>query len=163
MSGQHAPPPPPHPWADLRGGGCDLVAHALLPQCPWGLWRAGCCTPSGLCRHGAIPRAPLDGFGAVHLCLMSGRSGCVFLGGGIRTSEAVRQVAKAVGGGYCRLQMRLKLALAARGTVARGIGRAPWRGLGWGVPPPLPMHRWGMGFSAPGPSGFSWRLLWASR
>ena len=55
--------------------------------------------------------------------------------------EAVRQaVAKAVGGGYCRLQMPLKLALAVRWTVTGHRLGAPG---GVGVPPPPPMHPWG--------------------
>ena len=35
-----------------------------------------------------------------------------------RLGRRLEEVAKAVGGGYCRLQMPLKLALAVRGTVA---------------------------------------------
>ena len=50
-----------------------------------------------------------------------------------RLDRGLEDVAKAVGGGYCRLQMPLKLALAVWGRVA---GRwAPWRG-GGGHPPP---------------------------
>ena len=52
----------------------------------------------------------------------------------------LEEVAKAVGGGYCRLQMPLKLALGVRGTVARRrLGALEGRGL---PPPPprLPMH-----------------------
>ena len=52
----------------------------------------------------------------------------------------LEEVAKAVGGGYCRLQMPLKLALAARGTVARHRVGALERGGGGGGFPPLPMH-----------------------
>ena len=37
----------------------------------------------------------------------------------------LEKVAKAVGGGYCRLQMPLKLASGVRGTVAGHIGWAP--------------------------------------
>ena len=49
-------------------------------------------------------------------------------------------VAKAVGGGYCRLQMPSSLALAFRGTLAgRRLGALEGRGE---VPPPLPMHPW---------------------
>ena len=44
------------------------------------------------------------------------------------------EVAKAVGGGYCRLQMPLRLALAVRGTVA-GHRLGALEG-GAGVPPP---------------------------
>ena len=50
-----------------------------------------------------------------------------------RLDRRLEEVAEAVGGGYCRLQMPLKLALAVR----LGIGWAPWRGS------PLPMHLWG--------------------
>ena len=46
----------------------------------------------------------------------------------------LEEVAKAVGGGYCRLQMSLSLALAVRGTVAgRGQGALD----GGRVPPPF--------------------------
>ena len=45
----------------------------------------------------------------------------------------LEEVAKAVGGSYCRLQMPLKLALAVRGTLA-GHRQAP-RGGGGGYPP----------------------------
>ena len=63
--------------------------------------------------------------------------------------EAVRQavgqaeeVAEAVGGGYCRLQMPLKLALAVRETVAgRRLGALEGGGGGLGgTPPLLPVH-----------------------
>ena len=46
---------------------------------------------------------------------------------------------RTVGGGYCRLQMPLKLALAARETVA-GHRLAPWKG-GRGYIPLF--HPWG--------------------
>ena len=48
-----------------------------------------------------------------------------------RLGRRLEEVAKAVGGGYCRLQMPLKLALGVRGTVA---------GQGGGTSYPLPMH-----------------------
>ena len=61
-----------------------------------------------------------------------------------RLDRRLEEVAKAVGGGYCRLQMPLSMALAVRGTVAghrlgalatRGRLRpASWRGTGWVVP-----------------------------
>ena len=35
-----------------------------------------------------------------------------------RTGRRLEEVSKAVGGGYCRLQMPLRLALGVRGTVA---------------------------------------------
>ena len=88
----------------------------------------------------------------------------------------LEEVAKAVGGGYCRLQMPSKLKPAVRGTVAGhrlgGPGEGggvpppfpmhPWAGGGYlppfqcipgrgGVPPPLPMHRWGGGVPPPFP------------
>ena len=53
-----------------------------------------------------------------------------------RLDGRLEEVAKAVGGGYCRLQMPLSLALAVRGTVA---GRP---GGGGGYPPPLATHPW---------------------
>ena len=49
-----------------------------------------------------------------------------------RLDRRLEEVAEAVGGGYCRLQMPLKLALAVRGTVA-----GHWLGALEG---PLPMH-----------------------
>ena len=51
-----------------------------------------------------------------------------------RLGRRLEEVAEAVGGGYCRLQMPLKLALGVREA-----------GRGGGVPPPLPMHPWGGG------------------
>ena len=49
----------------------------------------------------------------------------------------LEEVAEAVAGGYCRLQMLLKPALAVRGTVA---GHRQGTVEGGGYPPPLPMH-----------------------
>ena len=59
-------------------------------------------------------------------------------GGGVQKwlDRRLEEVAKAVGGGYCRLQMRLRLALGVRETVA---GHRPGAGRGGGLPP-LPMH-----------------------
>ena len=54
-----------------------------------------------------------------------------------RLDRRLAEVAKAVGGGYCRLRMPLKLALAIRGTVAgRRLGALEGRGGGY-PPPPL--------------------------
>ena len=58
--------------------------------------------------------------------------------------DAVRQVlgktvAKAVGGGYCRIQMPLKPALGVRRQWL-GLGWAPWRAGGGVYLPPFPMH-----------------------
>ena len=51
----------------------------------------------------------------------------------------LEEVAKAVGGGYCRLQMPLKLALAVRETVAGHRLGAPGGGGGGGyLPLPMP-------------------------
>ena len=53
-----------------------------------------------------------------------------------RLDRRLEEVAKAVGGGYCRLQMPLKLALGVRETVAgHRLGA-----LEGGVTSPLPMH-----------------------
>ena len=57
-----------------------------------------------------------------------------------RFNDGLEEVAKAVGGGYCRLQMPLKQALAVRGTVA-GQRQGALEG-GGSPPPPLPMHPW---------------------
>ena len=51
-----------------------------------------------------------------------------------RLDRRLEEVAKAVGGGYCRLQMPLKLALAVRETVA-----GHRLGIGW-LPPPPPSN-----------------------
>ena len=56
-----------------------------------------------------------------------------------RLGRRLEEVAKAVGGGYCRLQMPLRLALAVRGTVA-GHWLGALEGGGGRVSPPLPMH-----------------------
>ena len=71
------------------------------------------------------------------------RQGCIRREGASEAAPGV--VRRAVGGGYCRLQMPLKPALAIRGTVA---GRRPgaleegWGG--WGYLPSfrcIPVHR----------------------
>ena len=64
-----------------------------------------------------------------------------------RLGRRLEEVAAAVGGGYCRRQMPLKLALAVRGTVAGH--RLGARDGGWGYVPPFPMHPWGGGGVAP--------------
>ena len=56
-----------------------------------------------------------------------------------RLGRRLEEVAKAVGGGYCRLQMRLGLALGVRGTVAWQRPGA-LEGGGGNFPPPFPMH-----------------------
>ena len=62
-----------------------------------------------------------------------------------RLGRRLEEVAKAVGGGYCRLQMPLKLALGVRGTVA-GHRLGALEGGGGGFPPANAFH---------GPSGAS--------
>ena len=76
-----------------------------------------------------------------------------------RLDRRLEEVAKAVGGDYCRLQMPLTLALAFRGTVAwhrlgaqEGEGGYTQVTQGGVTPPPLPMcqtplslHPWGGG------------------
>ena len=66
-----------------------------------------------------------------------------------RLDRRLEEVAKAVGGRCCRLQMPLRRALGVRGTVAGhrlgswreggGVGMTPWCDEGGGAPP-LPMH-----------------------
>ena len=61
-----------------------------------------------------------------------------------RLGRRLEEVAKAVGGGYCRLQMPFKLALAVRETVP-GRWQGALEGGRGGVtlpPPPLPVHPW---------------------
>ena len=75
------------------------------------------------------------------------RHGCIRKGGGgarrrpqQRLDRRLEEVAKAVGGGYCRLQMPLSLALAARDTVAGHRLGALERGGGGVTSLPLPTH-----------------------
>ena len=56
-----------------------------------------------------------------------------------RLDRRLEEVAKAVGGGYCRLQMLLKLALAVREAVTGHRLGVPEGGAGY-PPPLLPMH-----------------------
>ena len=54
-----------------------------------------------------------------------------------RLDRRLRRVPKRLAGGYCRLQMPLRLALGVRETVAgHRLGGLE----GGGGPPPLPMH-----------------------
>ena len=68
----------------------------------------------------------------------TGRSALEGKGPQRRPQRRLEEVAKAVGGGYCRLQLPLKLALGFRETAA-GHKLGALEG-GGGVPPPLPMH-----------------------
>ena len=66
-----------------------------------------------------------------------------------RLDRRLEEVAKAVGAGYCRLQMPLRLALAVRGTVA-GHRLGALEGGGGGLYlTPLAMHAWGPGVRIP--------------
>ena len=71
------------------------------------------------------------------------RQGCIRREGSEgqrRLGRRLEEVAKAVGGGYCRLQMPLRPALGVRGAVAgRRLGALEGRGT------PHPMHPWGTG------------------
>ena len=83
------------------------------------------------CPH-APPEAPLHRPppAAVHVGLLVPRGGWEGTRPGRRPQERLgrrlEEVAKAVGGGYCRLRMPLRLALGVRGTVAgRRLGALP--------------------------------------
>ena len=68
-----------------------------------------------------------------------------------RLDRRLEEVAKAVGGGYCRLQMPLRPALGVRGTVAghrlgaleggRGVPPCAFQCIAVPPPPPLPVPR----------------------
>ena len=74
-----------------------------------------------------------------------------------RLGRRLEEVAKAVGGGYCRLQMPLKPALGVRGTVAGHRLGALEGGRGGALPLPMhpsappTAHRQGTRARAPGP------------
>ena len=70
-----------------------------------------------------------------------------------RLSRRLEEVAKAVGGGYCRLQMPLRLALAVRGTVA-GHRLGALEGGGGGRT--VPMHPWSRDWRRGGLSPSKW-------
>ena len=60
-----------------------------------------------------------------------------------RLAGRLEEVAKAVGGGYCRLQTPLKPALGVRGTVA-GHRLGALKGGGGGTPPSNSFLGWGV-------------------
>ena len=104
--------------------------------------------------RGGGPRAPPTR-GPCTLWQRTGGWGCIRRDGASETApealdRRLEEVAEAVGGGYCRLQMPLKLALGVRGTVA-----GHWKGAlkgGGGVPPPLPTHPGGGGLHPRNPA-----------
>ena len=97
------------------------------------------------CLTGVLPRDALEGEGSERRPQR-------------RFDRRLQEVAKAVGGGYCRLQRPLKLAQAVRETVAgHRLGALE----GGGVPPPLPMHPWLP--SPPPPPGGSQCGTWRGR
>ena len=62
-----------------------------------------------------------------------------------RLGRRLEEVAEAVGGGYCRLQMPLSLELGVRGTVAgRRLGALEGGGGGY-LPPPSDASLYGTG------------------
>ena len=93
-TGQHtAPPPPP-----------NAASH---PQCSPNGKNAGKCLAPLMCNRRGTPWP------------------CVALATSVSTQandSALEAVAKAVGGGYCRLQMPLKLALGVMGDSGWGLG-----------------------------------------
>ena len=68
-----------------------------------------------------------------------------------RSGRRLEEVAKAVGGGYCRLRMPLRLAVAVRRTVA-GHRLGSLEG-SRGSPPPLPMQPRSPGAPEQAPAG----------
>ena len=79
------------------------------------------------------------GWGGCHGGGGGGRDALEGKGPQSRLARRVEEVAKAVGGGCCRLQMPLR---RAGGGQWLGIGWAPLKG---GVPPSLPLHPGGVG------------------
>ena len=125
----HALSIPRHP------AGCDAVRQAWAQSpvlCPGvalcSMWRPGPgCGPDVVCW---LPPPPPRGLHE------KGRD----LKGGPRSGQTGgwRRLPKRLGGGYCRLQMPLRLALGVRGTVAgRRLGALEEEG---GGAPPVPMR-----------------------
>ena len=133
------PPPPPHrrtplvPLPGPRAPADDPPPPAgptppPAPQCPQ------------LRPHGQNPPGPRRGAGTDAVAGQGPRRRPQK-----RLGRRLEEVAKAVGGGYCRLQMLLKPALGVRGTGAgHGLGVLVGGG-GGGARSPLSMHRWGGG------------------
>ena len=123
------------------------VIRVCLPP-PGALGRRACRAHSPIpCPHPWAQDMPGHGGRTAHKQGCSRREG---IPKAVRRAvrQAVRrleEVAKAVGGGYCRLQMPLKPALRVRVTVAgHRLGALE------GVPAPPPMHPWTQG--PPGPA-----------
>ena len=125
--------PCPLPPSRLCIPPCRSLPFATLP---YGSSHAlGCRPPSPLsgtaeppALHGVGPRGrdPLEGKGPHRLPQK-------------RVDKRLEEVAKAVGGNYCRLQMPLSLAFAVREAVA-GRRHGALEGGGGGISSPLPMH-----------------------
>ena len=99
--------------------GLSREAGPLWEECFW----QGCKARKGALSAGT-PRDAFEGKGPQRRPQM-------------RLDRRLEEVVKAVGGGYCRLQMPLKRAHLASGRQWLGIGRAPWRGGGGGYLPPF--------------------------
>ena len=134
-------PTPPHPTPShvtTRHTNPPVVHHhSSLSSCITNAVAAGDagdapllqCSPLSSCPSSALPRDALSRRGPQRRLQR-------------QLGRRLEEVAKAVGGGYCRLQTPLKLALGVRETVAgRRLGAL--KGGGGGKPPPLLMHRWG--------------------
>ena len=120
-------------WAVCPQSSAQCTSSAKIPPpqgpCHKGLGCGGGVAESDVLRGSTTP-SPHQGCGGRELTAEAG-------------AEAVTQAAgggcQAVGGGYCRLQMPLKLALGVRGTVA-GHGLGALKGVGGGYLPPFQCH-----------------------
>ena len=112
MSHRYSPPPSPAPWvSSTRAMGSDFPQ--TLSMWPFHIL----CTTTETLAH----RDALEGKGPQR-----------------RSGRRLEEVVQAVGGGYSRLRMPLKLALGVRGIVA-GHRLGALEGGGGGLPPPIPM------------------------
>ena len=109
---------PPHPMRETQHGPQGVPDHQVLPI-------GGAQHVQALCHllGGFTARTVCSGCFS-HRCRWGGRGRDALEGKGPqrrpqkRLDRRLEEVAKAVGGGYCQLQMPLKPALAFRGTVA---------------------------------------------
>ena len=147
-----------------------MAVAGLPPQCAEGRSgpspRAPCSLRPGSCRpvcEGLLPAGLGPHARGLRTAIASRRIHAAVEGGGGDASEGkgpqrrpqrrlgrrLEEVAKAVGGGYCRLHMPLRLALGVRGTAA-GHRLGALKGGGGAVPPLLPMHPMGRGLGRRG-------------